>query len=87
MGQAIEENVDFHIRHRWPPDVARPAQGKLVLIQPWNTAEFSRVGLNPCKQTGPNLGLYLLCPPGIYRQWVRSGSGHGRAAGRRRPAL
>lgn len=27
--------VDIHVKHRWPPDFARPPEGKFVLIQPW----------------------------------------------------
>jgi glycosyltransferase involved in cell wall biosynthesis len=30
--------VDFHVRHRWPPDFSPPAAGAYVLVQPW---EFS----------------------------------------------
>lgn len=27
--------VAWHVRHRWPPDFARPARGRFVLAQPW----------------------------------------------------
>ena len=39
MGQGLED-ADVHIRHRWPPDLERPATGRHVLMQPW---EFGRV--------------------------------------------
>jgi len=40
MDKRLEEGVDFHLRHRWPPDFSRPTAGKLVLVQPW---EFGRI--------------------------------------------
>lgn len=34
--------VHCHVRHRWPPDFARPPRGAFILVQPW---EFSRLPL------------------------------------------
>lgn len=31
---------DFHIRHKWPPDLAAPASGHWIMFQPW---EFGRI--------------------------------------------
>lgn len=28
-------NIDFHIRHQWPPNFNAPKKGKWVIIQPW----------------------------------------------------
>jgi len=58
MGQAIEENVDFHIRHRWPPDVARPAQGKLVLIQPWEYGRILKSWVEPMQANVDQIWAY-----------------------------
>ena len=42
FGHQFEE-VDFHLRHRWPPDFSRPTSGKLILMQPW---EYGRLPIN-----------------------------------------
>ena len=40
LEKPLGDQVDFHLRHRWPPDFNRPAAGKLILVQPW---EFGRI--------------------------------------------
>ena len=40
LEKPLREGVDFHLRHRWPPDFSRPPAGRLILIQPW---EFGRI--------------------------------------------
>ena len=58
MGQATEDNADFHIRHRWPPDVARPAQGKLVLIQPWEYGRILKSWVEPMRTNVDQIWAY-----------------------------
>ena len=43
LKKGVDGPVDFHLRHRWPPDFSRPPAGKLILIQPW---EFGRIPLS-----------------------------------------
>jgi GT2 family glycosyltransferase/2-polyprenyl-3-methyl-5-hydroxy-6-metoxy-1,4-benzoquinol methylase/Flp pilus assembly protein TadD/spore maturation protein CgeB len=31
---------DFHVRHKWPPDLSAPASGHWIMFQPW---EFGRI--------------------------------------------
>jgi len=40
LDKPLQEEVDFHLRLRWPPDFSRPQAGRLILIQPW---EFGRI--------------------------------------------
>ncbi len=35
LSAAAPENVAVTVRHQWPPDWSRPANGALVVIQPW----------------------------------------------------
>jgi len=50
LGQGLAGEVDFHLRHRWPPDFSRPASGKLVLIQPWEFGRIPQDWLGPLEQ-------------------------------------
>ncbi|MBM3279160.1 MAG: glycosyltransferase [Candidatus Handelsmanbacteria bacterium] len=50
LGQGLAGEVDFHLRHRWPPDFSRPASGKLVLIQPWEFGRIPQAWLGPLEQ-------------------------------------
>ena len=58
MGRAIEGKADFHIRHRWPPDVARPAHGKLVLIQPWEYGRIIKSWVEPMRTNVDQIWAY-----------------------------
>jgi glycosyltransferase involved in cell wall biosynthesis/Flp pilus assembly protein TadD len=35
-------NVQLTVRHRWPPEFAKPASGRLALIQPWEFGSLPR---------------------------------------------
>ncbi|MCC7260914.1 MAG: glycosyltransferase, partial [Candidatus Latescibacteria bacterium] len=50
LGAGLEGGVDFHLRHRWPPDFRRPASGKLILIQPWEFGRIPSAWLEPLQQ-------------------------------------
>lgn len=34
-GAPLEGPCQIHVRHQWPPDLKRPAQGRWVVVQPW----------------------------------------------------
>ena len=42
VGGAISRAPDLYIRHRWPPEWTRPAQGRYVHVQPWEYGEIPR---------------------------------------------
>ena len=33
---------EVEVRHQWPPDLSRPAAGRLALIQPWEFGSLPR---------------------------------------------
>ncbi len=35
VGKVLPRPADVCIRHRWPPDFSAPAEGRLVIMQPW----------------------------------------------------
>jgi glycosyltransferase involved in cell wall biosynthesis len=39
----LADKADVHVRHQWPPNFSPPAQGRLVIIQPW---EYGRIPLD-----------------------------------------
>jgi GT2 family glycosyltransferase/glycosyltransferase involved in cell wall biosynthesis/Tfp pilus assembly protein PilF len=41
MGRSLD-GVDVHVRHRWPPDLTRPASGRYALMQPWEFGSVPR---------------------------------------------
>ncbi len=41
MGQPLAD-ADVTIRHRWPPDLDRPARGRHVMMQPWEYGSVPR---------------------------------------------
>jgi glycosyltransferase involved in cell wall biosynthesis len=40
-GKASAE-PEVHVRHAWPPDLARPAAGRFVIMQPWEFGSLPR---------------------------------------------
>ncbi|MFA6110350.1 MAG: glycosyltransferase, partial [Candidatus Latescibacterota bacterium] len=50
LGQVPAGEVEFHLRHRWPPDFDRPPAGKLVLMQPWEFGRIPRRWLEPLQR-------------------------------------
>ena len=49
---------DFHLRHRWPPDLTRPAAGHFVLMQPWEFGRIPRSWLEPIDQNVDQVWAY-----------------------------
>lgn len=58
MGQPLEGPVDFHLRHRWPPDVGKPNAGKLVLIQPWEYGRILKSWVEPMRANVDQIWAY-----------------------------
>ncbi len=58
MGQPLEGPVDFHLRHRWPPDVGKPNGGKLVLIQPWEYGRILQSWVEPMQANVDQIWAY-----------------------------
>jgi len=58
MGQPPQGAVDFHLRHRWPPDVAKPSEGKLVLIQPWEYGSILKSWVEPMRANVDQIWAY-----------------------------
>ncbi len=54
----LEGEVDFHLRHRWPPDFGRPVQGKLILIQPWEFGRIPQAWLKPLHENVDQVWAY-----------------------------
>ena len=70
MGQPPQGAVDFHLRHRWPPDVSRPSEGKLVLIQPWEYGSILKSWVEPMRANVDQIWAYT-----SYVRQVYIGSG------------
>lgn len=58
MGTELEGEVDFHVRHRWPPDVSVPSSGKLVLIQPWEYGRLLQSWVEPMQKSVDQIWAY-----------------------------
>lgn len=58
MGQPLAGEVDFHLRHRWPPDVGKPDGGKLVLIQPWEYGRILKSWVEPMRANVDQIWAY-----------------------------
>lgn len=58
MGQPPQGAVDFHLRHSWPPNVAKPKGGKLVLIQPWEYGSILKSWVEPMRTQVDQIWAY-----------------------------
>lgn len=58
MGQPPQGPADFHLRHSWPPNVAKPLAGKLVLIQPWEYGSILKSWVEPMREHVDQIGAY-----------------------------
>jgi len=47
LGGILLGPADAHVRHRWPADLTRPADGPLVLVQPWEFGSLPRAWVDP----------------------------------------
>ncbi|MFA6110694.1 MAG: tetratricopeptide repeat protein, partial [Candidatus Latescibacterota bacterium] len=57
-GQVPAGEVEFHLRHRWPPDFDRPPAGKLVLMQPWEFGRIPRRWFEPLQRQVDQIWAY-----------------------------
>ena len=39
--------VDFHVRHQWPPRLDAPAEGRWIVIQPWEWGAVPKAWIRP----------------------------------------
>ena len=58
LDKPLQEAVDFHLRHHWPPDFSRPASGKLVLMQPWEYGRIPLDWIEPIRQNVDQIWAY-----------------------------
>ncbi|MFH1567317.1 MAG: glycosyltransferase [Gemmatimonadota bacterium] len=58
LGQPLSEGVDFHLRHRWPPDFSLPPNGRFVLMQPWEFGRLPRAWVDPIQQNVDQVWAY-----------------------------
>ena len=58
LERPLAGEVDFHIRHRWPPDFSRPAAGRLVLIQPWEFGRIPQSWVQPLRENVDQVWAY-----------------------------
>lgn len=58
LERPLSGEVDFHIRHRWPPDFSRPAAGRLVLIQPWEFGRIPQSWVQPLREQVDQIWAY-----------------------------
>ncbi len=47
---SVPLNTQITMRHQWPPDFTRPAEGALALIQPWEYGELPAHWIEPVKK-------------------------------------
>ena len=62
--------VHCHVRHRWPPDFTRPAQGAFVLVQPWEYGWLPVEWVNAIADTVDEVWVHSTFVRDVY---VRSG--------------
>jgi glycosyltransferase involved in cell wall biosynthesis len=43
----LSRPADIHLRHQWPPDFEPPAEGRWVMIQPWEYGGVPRTWVEP----------------------------------------
>jgi glycosyltransferase involved in cell wall biosynthesis len=49
VGQTLSERADVHVMHQWPPDFTPPAEGRWVMIQPWEFGSVPRAWIGPLR--------------------------------------
>lgn len=68
--RTLPEKVDIHVRHRWPPDFTPPANGRWVMIQPWEFGSLPKAWIDPIN----NLVDEVWVPSSYVREcYVKSG--------------
>lgn len=49
---------DFHIRHKWPPDLASPASGHWIMFQPWEFGRIPQAWVKPIQERVDEVWAY-----------------------------
>jgi glycosyltransferase involved in cell wall biosynthesis/tetratricopeptide (TPR) repeat protein len=49
VGQSLSGRADVHVMHQWPPDFTPPAEGRWVMIQPWEFGSVPRAWIGPLR--------------------------------------
>ncbi|HAA73711.1 TPA: hypothetical protein DCE37_01145, partial [Candidatus Latescibacteria bacterium] len=49
---------DFHIRHKWPPDLAAPASGHWIMFQPWEFGRIPKAWVKPIQERVDEVWAY-----------------------------
>ena len=66
----LSGEVDFHVRHQWPPNFNPPPEGHWIMIQPWEFGVLPKEWVEPMK----NLLDELWVPSSYVRQvYIQSG--------------
>lgn len=66
----LPHTADVEVRHRWPPDLAPPASGRLALIQPWEFGTIPVDWVDPLTRTVDELWV-----PSEYVRGMYTGAG------------
>lgn len=70
--------TDIHVRHRWPPDLAAPAEGHWVTILPWDYGSLPRAWIEPLTSSVDDVWVYSnhvrdgLIRSGLSEGWVHT---------------
>jgi glycosyltransferase involved in cell wall biosynthesis/tetratricopeptide (TPR) repeat protein len=55
---ALRRPCQVRVRHRWPPDFARPPLGRFVLMQPWEFGSLPRAWVGPIRDNVDEVWAY-----------------------------
>jgi len=49
---------DFHVRHKWPPDLSSPASGNWIMFQPWEFGRIPKAWVEPIQNRVDEVWVY-----------------------------
>ena len=58
LNHPLTDGVDFHLRHRWPPDFAPTPSGRFILMQPWEFGRIPRAWVAPIQRQVDQVWAY-----------------------------
>ena len=68
--KSLEKSAEFHIRHQWPPNFSPPADGRWILIQPWEFGYLPKEWIKPVQEQIDEVWVYSKA---VYKCYVDSG--------------
>ncbi len=68
VSQSPHEYPDLQIRHHWPPKFTKPANGKLVVIFPWEYGSLPMIWRDQMKQNADEIWVYSTYLKQCYEQ-------------------